>query len=210
MLDRVTGSGAAPLPLSRREQKKLQTRQRIIAVAADAFISRGYDEATVEDIARAAGVSKPTFFNYFPSKQSVLEAIAAQSERDIVENVEGLLDQQGSPPACLLALFNSAAEHYQRLPALARLLQRHSSVTAFKAGTDPAGGTHMPAFMQRLLTAGRERGDFPSDDPLIMQVHLLVGVYREALAESLSGDERSATEHMRAAGQYAMSRLMVR
>jgi AcrR family transcriptional regulator len=48
------------------------TRERIAALALDLFEARGYDATTVEEIARAAGVSHMTFFRYFPTKESVL------------------------------------------------------------------------------------------------------------------------------------------
>jgi AcrR family transcriptional regulator len=51
---------------------RLETRDRLAAAALDLFEARGYDATTVEDIARAAGVSHMTFFRYFPTKESVL------------------------------------------------------------------------------------------------------------------------------------------
>ncbi len=51
---------------------RIETRERLAAAALDLFEVRGYDATTVEDIARAAGVSHMTFFRYFPTKESVL------------------------------------------------------------------------------------------------------------------------------------------
>ena len=48
------------------------TRERLQRCALDLFLRRGYDATTVNDIARAAGVSHMTFFRYFPTKESVL------------------------------------------------------------------------------------------------------------------------------------------
>lgn len=60
--------------LSRREQNKVGTRARIIAAAAEKFLIQGVEQSTVSEVARHAGVSRGTFFNYFPTKDSVLTA----------------------------------------------------------------------------------------------------------------------------------------
>ncbi|MYW14041.1 TetR family transcriptional regulator [Streptomyces sp. SID2955] len=57
------------LPL--RERKKRETRQRISDIATELIGERGFDAVTVAEIARAAGVSPMTVFNYFPRKEDL-------------------------------------------------------------------------------------------------------------------------------------------
>ena len=59
-------------PRSRREQKKLATRQAIRRNALDLFLDRGYENVTTEDIAAAAEVSASTFFRHFDTKEAVV------------------------------------------------------------------------------------------------------------------------------------------
>jgi Transcriptional regulator len=54
-----------------RETKKLQTRQAIADSAMGLFVERGFDHVTVGDVARHAGVSEKTVFNYFPTKEDI-------------------------------------------------------------------------------------------------------------------------------------------
>ena len=56
--------------------KALRTRDLLLEVAKAQFLERGYGDTTVEHIAEAANVSRPTFYTYFRSKRDVLEAVA--------------------------------------------------------------------------------------------------------------------------------------
>lgn len=61
-------------PTGLRARKKAQTRRTIQEQALRLFLSKGYDNTTVEEIAAAAGVSHMTFFRYFPTKEAVVES----------------------------------------------------------------------------------------------------------------------------------------
>jgi AcrR family transcriptional regulator len=50
-----------------RRRKRELVRDEIARAAWDLFGSQGYEAATVDEIARAAGVSRRTFFRYFSS-----------------------------------------------------------------------------------------------------------------------------------------------
>lgn len=64
---------AAPVPSEGlRERKKRATRAAIAAAATELFAARGFDAVTVADVARAAGVSEKTIFNYFATKEDLV------------------------------------------------------------------------------------------------------------------------------------------
>lgn len=55
-----------------RERKRLATKRRICDEAAALVDARGYDNVTVDDICRASGISRRTFFNYMDSKDEAV------------------------------------------------------------------------------------------------------------------------------------------
>ncbi|MCZ7461954.1 TetR/AcrR family transcriptional regulator [Streptomyces sp. WMMC940] len=61
-------------PTGLRARKKARTRSTLQQEALRLFLSQGYENTTVDQIARAAGVSSMTFFRHFPTKESVVES----------------------------------------------------------------------------------------------------------------------------------------
>lgn len=80
--------------LSRRERKKIETRQRLMEAALRLFQEHGYDATTVEQIAEAVDVAKSTFFNYFETKEAILPALAKWRFQQLRE---ALLPERGAP-----------------------------------------------------------------------------------------------------------------
>jgi AcrR family transcriptional regulator len=57
---------------SLQSRKQQLVRDAIFDAAVETFAVKGFDDTTVEDVARAAGVSRATFFRYFSSKDDLL------------------------------------------------------------------------------------------------------------------------------------------
>ncbi|MFC3979815.1 MULTISPECIES: TetR family transcriptional regulator [Streptosporangium] len=65
-----------------RDRTRRAVRAELAARALELFTERGFDETTVDDIARAAGMSKRSFFRYFPTKEdALLGELEATAER---------------------------------------------------------------------------------------------------------------------------------
>jgi AcrR family transcriptional regulator len=59
-------------PAGLRERKKARTRDTIADAAIELFVRHGFDLVSVNDVAVAAEISKPTLFRYFPSKEDLV------------------------------------------------------------------------------------------------------------------------------------------
>ncbi|MQY10785.1 hypothetical protein SRB5_08980 [Streptomyces sp. RB5] len=85
-----------------RERQRSRTRQEIQTHAVRLFTARGYDAVTVNDVARAVGVSAMTVYRHFPTKEDLVltdrpalliaERVAASTATDpLVRRVGGAL-----------------------------------------------------------------------------------------------------------------------
>ncbi|MEU4655940.1 TetR/AcrR family transcriptional regulator [Streptomyces sp. NPDC023723] len=106
----------------RRRMGVEERRQQLIGVALELFSRRSPDEVSIDEIASAAGISRPLVYHYFPGKLSLYEAALRRAADDLagrfVEPPEGPLG------ARLLRVmgrfFDFVAEHGPGFSALMR------------------------------------------------------------------------------------------
>ena len=75
---RTRKAGAKRVPRATREQEMLDVAERV-------FAELGYDGASMDEIARGAGISKPMVYSYFGSKEGLQAAV--RSLKDAAERV---------------------------------------------------------------------------------------------------------------------------
>ncbi len=63
------------MSLERKEMKRKQKQEDIISTAEKLFFSKGYDDVSMNDIAKDAGMSKATLYLYFDNKDSLFFAV---------------------------------------------------------------------------------------------------------------------------------------
>lgn len=67
----------------RRRMGVEERRQQLIAVALELFSHRSPDEVSIDEIATAAGISRPLVYHYFPGKRSLYEAALCKAAEDL-------------------------------------------------------------------------------------------------------------------------------
>ncbi|MFJ4712126.1 TetR/AcrR family transcriptional regulator [Streptomyces sp. NPDC088785] len=72
----------------RRRMGVEERRRQLIGVALELFSHRSPDEVSIDEIAAAAGISRPLVYHYFPGKLSLYEAALKRAAEDLAERFE--------------------------------------------------------------------------------------------------------------------------
>ena len=63
-------------------------RQRLVDSAKEAFANKGYQETSISEIVRRAGIARSTFYQYFDSKLNLFESILDSFLQDLHESIQ--------------------------------------------------------------------------------------------------------------------------
>ena len=98
-------------------------REAIVAAAAALYARRGFQGASVADLAKACSTSKSLVYHYFPSKEDILHEVMASHLSELVEATEDAVGRRDEPPAerlrglaeAMMALYAGAADRHKVL-----------------------------------------------------------------------------------------------
>jgi AcrR family transcriptional regulator len=118
-----------------------ERRRRLLELGARLFTEHAYDEISMSQIARAAGISKALLYHYFPSKRDYFIATLAGGAEELRRRVE---PDPGLPPAealaasveAYLAWIEENAEAYEKLfPSAAAVPEVRELVEGVRTAT---------------------------------------------------------------------------
>ncbi|MDD5258771.1 MAG: TetR/AcrR family transcriptional regulator [bacterium] len=76
-----------------REREALWRKTALLTAARTIFTRKGFHRATMDDVAKEAGISKGALYLYFPSKEKMFMALIAEGLNDRAALVRGILEQ---------------------------------------------------------------------------------------------------------------------
>lgn len=99
----------------------MDNRDKILTHAQTLFALRGYDAVGVQEIAHAAGVTKPTLYHYFGSKRGLLDAALDAHFSELLRQAGDAARYEGDLPLNLYRVAGVYLKHAQRHPPFYRM-----------------------------------------------------------------------------------------
>jgi AcrR family transcriptional regulator len=84
-------------PIRRRRLSRGAREQQLMDIAQELFISRGYADTSIEDIVRAAGVTRPILYEHFGSKEGIYLGCVQRARRKFEADLAAVSDPDLPP-----------------------------------------------------------------------------------------------------------------
>lgn len=111
--------------LNRRQAAKVRTRQKVLDAARQLFAERGYEPATIRDIAKGAGMSTGAVFANFQDKAELFEAVLATDLVRLTDTMKTAAAAEGSTRARLLSALGAGYHgSLEQLPLVQAVIAR--------------------------------------------------------------------------------------
>ncbi|HZC16671.1 MAG TPA: helix-turn-helix domain-containing protein [Caulobacteraceae bacterium] len=191
-MNQLTVDAFAPAdtqPMTRRALSKLRTRRQLLDAAKRLFNERGYDAATVREIAAAAGLSTGAVFASFSDKADLFGEVIVDDCEALAAHVKAGDREDAPTEVALLRLFSLAyAFHRDHLP-LVQAAIGHSWVAEPAAARRVRGAARrVQALVDEVLRRGVARGELSADLDIRLTNEMIwdsfVASYRHAIFES--------------------------
>lgn len=154
---------------------KDETRKRILKVSQKQFAQQGFEQTTTRDIARDANIAVGTLFNYFPTKESIVENLVNEGCIRAAERFAAELERDGEKDSSTLEeeLFSHAAAVLRELKPYRKYLLAVLDTSLSPLAADQSGdhtslrAAHLEIVSQILLRHAAQ----DAVSPIAMQLY---------------------------------------
>jgi AcrR family transcriptional regulator len=198
---------ASNLGPGRRERRKQEVRERILAVARELFAKQGFEATTVDEIARTADVVPATFFNHFQSKQALLGLMAGEVFETLHAMTTQHLEGAGSSIEKLRHFIDSVSESI----ASSRGVARDVFLEFLRSDATP---DEPHPYLERLVgpfvalvAEGQRGGELRTDRSAAFLAQMAVGMINSVITSWLADPDYPVESGLAEAAEFAIETL---
>jgi AcrR family transcriptional regulator len=159
-----------------------RSNDRILLKALELFSERGYDATSVREICEAAGVTKPTLYHFYGSKEGVYRAIVEGALSRFRSDLIAALRREGSLRDRLVEMARAYIDATLREPDLARFIMAliHNPPQSAPATDFVSFYESVLAELARTVEAGVAAGEV-APGPTDVRLLIIMGALGEAM-----------------------------
>jgi AcrR family transcriptional regulator len=165
------------------------TQDRILDAALEVFSERGFDGATVRQIAAKVGVTDPALYSHFKGKKEIFEALMRDAGPDLLATVAGG-ERLGEMPArtAIPEMFGAIVE------AWATPRSRAFTSLILRMGPDGIGNAlkEVSTRIRPVFSAWQSRGELRADLPVDVIIWQVIGPLSSLRLTYMNGDASDA------------------
>jgi AcrR family transcriptional regulator len=163
----------------RKQREKEQRKNEIVDAAERLFFSRGYEEVSMDEIAREVELNKATLYLYFENKEALFATVVLRGVRILTEHYRECMEMQ-VPGIAKVALMGRAYSRFsEEYPEYLRLIhfygsERFSRENPYTAEIGKGYGT-CRRILQDAIREGIGDGTIRADlDPFLASMYLMI------------------------------------
>jgi AcrR family transcriptional regulator len=166
--------------LGQRERNKLEKRNRIKTAVRALIETKGFDEMTTREIARAAEVGLGTLFSYATNKRDLLFLVFNDEQDRLLDAAYREIDAERPLLEQLIAAFRPFYEFFAAEPTFARYLLRE--LIFYESGAQAQrfqqGRRRIVTRIEQLVAAAQKRGRIATTEDARTVARLIFAVYQ--------------------------------
>ncbi|GJF05217.1 TetR/AcrR family transcriptional regulator [Pseudonocardia dioxanivorans] len=156
----MTSVGSVGAPVSRVARKRAERQRLMERVAAEVFAERGYERASLEEIAARLDMRGASLYHYYPSKEDLFLAAVQNATAEVVARLREVASSGGPAVDRLRRLFVSQAlVELRDYPSFAPLFLMHLPDPVLDARVRELSREHAAVFREVAAEVAGDRGD---------------------------------------------------
>ncbi len=182
-------------PRRKDNEHRLRMKREIIEAALGLYANRGFYLTNVRDIAKAVGISPPTFYHYFPDKRELFFEVIEYVIRGTRQEIEDALEDERNPLRRNLIMFRIFFENYPKIGEILNQLRAGLAINDEWARERLARVYRdLTDVLVREISEGIRQGRVREMDPDLLAFFLIANA--EATIHRVSLDDRYSIEEL--------------